>query len=178
MVSRVDILLLDTTWCPFPATSLSKSANIEEVITRLLHALTHTPYLSAQRLLAVALAEIGGREANAHLVRLLADKKLHSDVRGSIAVALGTLGERSIVPDLVRLLADEKLDSGVRGRIAHVLGELADDGATAYALAKLLNTVGIADAVYTTLQKVSRRAGLRVFMTDAPEGKHIDFAMW
>ncbi len=98
----------------------------EEVVTRLLHRLTQTPYSLLQRLTADVLAEIGGGEVSANLVRLLADDKLDRGVRGRIASALGKLGERAIAPELLRLLADDKLDSSVRGRIASALGELGE----------------------------------------------------
>src|SRR5205807_2440021 len=98
----------------------------EEVTTRLLHTLTNTAYSLTQGLIADVLAEIGGREVNVNLVRLLADEKLGSDVRVYIALALGNLSERAVAPDLVRLLADEKLDSNVRVYIALALGNLGE----------------------------------------------------
>jgi hypothetical protein len=143
----------------------------EEVISRLLHTLTHTQYSLIQELTASVLAEVGGGEVNTNLIRLLADEQLDSGVRESIADALGTLGERTVAPDLVRLLADEQLHSGVRRKNAHVLGNLTDDNAMVYALATFLEISNISDDVYTALWKVSRRVGLRVLMTDTPEGK-------
>jgi HEAT repeat protein len=98
----------------------------EEVIERLFHILTNTPYSLTQGLMADALSEIGGREVNTHLLRLLADEQLDIRVRESIASALGQRGERSVAPELLHMLADEQLDIRVRESIAYALGRLGE----------------------------------------------------
>jgi hypothetical protein len=98
----------------------------EEVITRLYRILTKTQYFMTQEHVANALAEIGGREVNAQLVRLLADEQQDFSVRRSIALALGQLGERTVAPELVRLLADEQLNTLVRRSIVDALGQLGE----------------------------------------------------
>ncbi len=97
-----------------------------DILTRLFQALVQSPYALARKRLAEVLAEIGGKETNAHLLWLLADKQNDLDVRESIAQALGTLGERSVVSDLLRLLTDEQGDSRMRKGIAQALGMLGE----------------------------------------------------
>ena len=66
----------------------------------------------------------------------------------------------------------------MRWSIANALSNLGDDDTTIYALATFLEISNISDDVYTALWKVSRRVGLRVLMTDTPEGKNIELAKW
>src|SRR5215831_7654289 len=78
---------------------------------------------------------------------------------------LGRLGERSVVPDLLGLLADKQVDVFVRKYISRSIEQLANDDLTVRSLATmLLQGTDVADAIYTALWTVSRRAGVRVFL--------------
>jgi HEAT repeat protein/GTPase SAR1 family protein len=128
--------------------------------------------------IADALGTLGDRTVAPDLVRLLSDQKLDSEVCVRIADALGTLGERTVTPDLVRLFRDQKLDREVRGSIAVTLGNLIDDETMIYSFATFPDVSDVPDALYTAMWKASRRAGLRVLVTDAPERKRMNFVKW
>jgi GTPase SAR1 family protein len=98
----------------------------EKVISRLFDLLTKTPYSLTRQHVVEVLTEVGGNEVNKHLLRLLSDKQVKSEVRRSIARTLGELGERSVIPDLLRLLSDKQVESDVRQSIARTLGELGE----------------------------------------------------
>ena len=119
--------------------------------------------------IAVALGKLGERAVAPDLVSLLSDEKLNISVRMNIVDALGNLGERAVAPDLVRLLSDEKLDTRVRLSIVDALGNFADDDRTAYALASILESSDMKNTAYNALWKISRRAGLRVFILETQE---------
>jgi len=132
----------------------------DEVVSHLFHTLTTTPYSLAQELIAGVLAEIGGKETNTHLVRLLSDKQLDASVRRSIADALGASGERSIAPELVRLLSDKQLDASVRTSIAYALRALGERS-IAPELVRLLSDEQLDDNVRASIARTLGALGER-----------------
>jgi hypothetical protein len=98
----------------------------QDVTTHLFDLLTTSPYSLNQEQAAEVLAEVGGSQVNAQLLKLLPDEQVDRSVRGSIADALGQVGERSVIPDLLNLLSDEQVDSLVRGSIASALGQVGE----------------------------------------------------
>jgi HEAT repeat protein/GTPase SAR1 family protein len=128
--------------------------------------------------IARTLGELGERSVIPDLLRLLADEQVDKQVRSGIARTLGELGERSIIPDLLRLLVDKQVDKQVRQRLADAVGTLANDEVTVRALAALLPTSDITDAIYRALWTVSRRTGVRIFTSDGPAGKQLEIVKW
>ena len=69
---------------------------------------------------AVALGEIGSKEAVPHLIKALKDKKWY--VRKAAAEALGKIGSKEAVPHLAKALKDE--DRDVRRAAVQALKEI------------------------------------------------------
>ena len=128
--------------------------------------------------IADVLGQLGDRSVVPELMHLLSNKQVNVGVRRHIARAVGQLGERSVVPELVRLLADEQVNLDVRRSITITLGELANDEVTIRALAALLQTPDIANHAHRVLWTVSRRAGIRVLVSDGANGKELEVARW
>jgi len=118
--------LIQAARCLASRPRLRQTALRKQVISDLFKELVNIPYPYTRNHIAEALCEIGGKEVNTQLLRLLSNEQVNPDVRMSIASILSKLGERSIVPDLLRLLSDEQLDSHVRGNIANALSELGE----------------------------------------------------
>jgi hypothetical protein len=95
-------------------------------------------------------------------------------VRRSIATAVGKLGEKGVVPQLMQMLPNEQIDSFVRRPIANALTSLLDDEKSVSVLAAMLPQSDIADPIHHLLWTVSRQIGVRIFISDGPEGKRID----
>ena len=136
--------------------------------------------------ITMALGMLGERSVASFLSQQLSNEQIPASVREAIASALGALGERSIAPDLLPLLSDEQIDRAVRKAIASALGTLSDDESAVRALAGFLlqgseeaivSISDTADSIHQALWKVSRRAGMRVFMDD-PLGKKIKVVKW
>ena len=121
--------------------------------------------------IAQALGTLGDRTIAPALLALLQDTTLHPDVRWNIAQALGTLGERSVVPALLALFTDTTLDIFVRTGIAQSLGNLIEDPATLADAVSLVQSSEVADDIFSSVWKASRRMGVRVYVTDEPTGK-------
>jgi len=85
---------------------------------------------------ALVLGEIGSKQAEEGLLRLLADTS--AEVRGSAAWALGRIGSERAEENLLRLLADTSAE--VRGRVAGALGLLKSERAKEGLLELLADT--------------------------------------
>jgi len=137
-----------------------------EVLSRLSQEVTSNPYLHVRRLIALALAEIGGIEINKHLVHLLSDPQLDPATRSSIAQALEKWGERAVVPDLVRLLSDPQLDPAIRSSIARALGELGERTIAASELVGLLSNPQLDLATRRSIAQALGELGERAVAPD------------
>jgi hypothetical protein len=72
-----------------------------------------------------------------------------------------------------------RLDTRLRWTIARTVGNLAEDQITAYNLAKCLKTSDISDDIHSALWRVSRRAGVRIFINDVSDGKEeVEVIKW
>jgi hypothetical protein len=126
-----------------------------------------------------ALGRLGERSVVNDLLQLLFNTKVNLDIRLDIAYVLGDLGERSVVPKLLELLSAPQVskpqfDRTMRERIIKSLGQLANDESTVRKLIPLLQNSDLTDEVYYALWKISRRARVRIFMTDGPADKQIE----
>jgi HEAT repeat protein len=134
---------------------------------------------SINRGIAFTLGLLGERSIVPELVHLLSDERLDVETRTAITEAINELGERSIVPELVHLLSDERLDADLRKTIAKTVGNLAEDNVTAFYLAKCLKTSDISNHIHNALWRVSRRAGVGIFMNDGSDGKEeVEVIKW
>ena len=111
----------------------------EEVTSFLFEILKKTSYSLTRLQIADTLAEIGGKEVNTQLLRLLSDPQIDAPVRRSIAEALGKLGERSVAFDLLQMLSDSRIDAPVRRSIAEALGKLGERSVAFDLLQMLVN---------------------------------------
>jgi HEAT repeat protein/energy-coupling factor transporter ATP-binding protein EcfA2 len=127
-----------------------------------------------RRRIAFALGTLGEPSVTPTLLQMLSNEQISLFVRQSIASALGTLGDGSVIPDLLQMLPEKLIDLEVRRSIAGAIGTLADDESTAHSLAERLQTSDIANDIHQALWKVSRRAGVRVFITDEPLSKKVE----
>jgi NACHT domain len=150
----------------------------DTIITHLFEILTTTPYSLTRQQMAETLFSIGGAEINKHLLMLLSNRQINRDVRSSIASALGQLGERSVAHDLVPLLSNKQIDTSVRTRITVALGMLINDEMIVHSLAELISKSDIADDIHRVLWSMSRQAGVRIYLSDGPKGKHLEIVKW
>jgi HEAT repeat protein/GTPase SAR1 family protein len=130
-----------------------------------------------RRQCAFALGQLGDHSLVPKLLSMLEDSNIDEFIQGEIAVALGQLGASSVVPRLIYLLQNTH-NKILRENIISAIGQLADQQSTVIALSELLQQPDIADKTHQALWKISRRAGVRVFMIEDPYGKHVEVFRW
>ena len=124
--------------------------------------------------IAEALGTLGDRTVVPALLALLANEQVDHWVRARIAEALGTLGDRTVVPDMLALLANEQVETWVLASIAGTLSSLIQNEAEVRSLTALLPTSDIADSIHRLLWIISRQLGLRIVVSNRPEGEHME----
>jgi len=90
------------------------------------------------------------------------------------------LGERSVVPDLMEMLKDSQIADWVRSDIARTIGELAQDEQTMETCVLLLSHThaNVADAIYSALWDMSRRAEVTIVARGDGSSKTVEFIPW
>jgi HEAT repeat protein/GTPase SAR1 family protein len=130
-----------------------------------------------RRQCAFAIGQLGDHSLVPKLLSMLEDSNIDEFIQGEIVVALGQLGASSVVPRLIYLLQNTQYKI-LRENIISAIGQLADQQSTIHALSELLQQPDIADKTHQALWKISRRAGVRVFMIEDPYGKHVEVFSW
>ena len=130
--------------------------------------------------IAEALGQLGERSVAWDLLKTLKDTRIADWMRGRIAEALGRLGEQSIVPDLLEILKDTLVADTVRGSIVAALGNLAQDEQTMKTCVLLLfrTRASFANAIYSALWDMSRRAEVTIVVQDDEDGQAVEFVPW
>jgi HEAT repeat protein len=146
----------------------------QSIVPELLRRLTEQRLEAEVRLgIIYALAMLGERSVIPELLRLLADQRLISFTRQGVAQALAMLKDQSAVPELLRLLSTQALDREVRLDIVQALEQITNDEATIKALAVLMEASDIASSIYKALWRISRRAQIKLIVTNDVGENHI-----
>lgn len=98
----------------------------EQVIARLFQVLLQTSDSSLRQALAANLVDVGGKEVNTTLLKLLASNKTSVAVRQCIVYALYRQGKEFATQHLLNLASNSATDQNVRQVIAYGLSRLGE----------------------------------------------------
>jgi HEAT repeat protein len=131
--------------------------------------------------IAGALGPLGERSVASYLIEMLKERRMAEGIRSNIVWALGELGEQSVVADLVEMLKDDHIGLTVpSGGVAKALSKLARDEQTMETCVWLLSHTrdDVADAIYSALWDMSRRAEVTIVVRDEDGGEGVEFVPW
>ncbi len=128
---------------------------------------------------AVTLGELGEKSIVPDLMKIFENSSIARLIYRGIAIALGKLGEKTVIPALVETLENSQ-SNWFRIHTARTLGNLAEDKKTMRACFLLLSqtSANVADAIYSALWDMSRRAEVTIVVPDDGGGKEVEFVPW
>ena len=127
---------------------------------------------------ALALSHLGEHPVMLTLIPVLANEQVDPLMRGNLALTISSWGDQSVVSALVEILSNKHTHQYVRQNIAEAISKLANSEETMDALATLLQTSEIADAVHHALWTISRRIGVRLFIPDDSKENKLEIVKW
>jgi HEAT repeat protein len=137
---------------------------------------------SVRGVIAVTLGVLGEGSVVPDLEEMIKDRQIARSVGCSIAVALWRLGtgKQLAIPALVAALKDIQINDWLRSQIASALGNLAQDRQTMEICVLLLSHTrdDVADAIYSALWDMSRRAEVTIVVSDDEGGETVKFVPW
>ncbi len=145
------------------------------VVPELLQMLQNKQINSIVRVdIATALGNMGEKTVVPELLQMLQNEQIDSSGLWCTALALGNMGEKTVIPELLQMLQNEQIDFYVHSAIDNTLESLLDDEKSVSDLAAILLQSDIADAIHRLLWTVSRRIGVRIFVSDGLGGKRVE----
>lgn len=90
------------------------------------------------------------------------------------ATTLVEIGGTIVLSQLVSLLSKKHVSSSVRTRIASILPALIENKEQVWTLVALLPASDIANDIHRTLWSISCQLGLRIVISDGPEGRQVE----